>query len=136
MNKKLTSSLFPSQVTLLFFTNSIFLWSSSLLLRFVEGIMRPYHSSNQHKHFKKIKYNERAAPLFSTTKEYLTFYGTNNYKNSKNNPCAASIFNETDIFRIRYILLIYKEKRKEEKQIWIRTIILATQNSMNKKNVP
>ena len=35
--------------------------------------MRPYHSANQHKHFKKIKYNERAAPLFSTTKEYLTF---------------------------------------------------------------
>ena len=67
---------------------------------------------------------------------YLTFYDTSNYKNSKNNPCAASIFNETHIFRIGYIFLIYNEKRKEEKQIWIWTIILATQNSMNKKNAP
>ena len=54
-------------------------------------------------------------PLFSTTiKIYPTFYDTNNYKNSKYNSCAASIFNETNIFRREYSFLIYKEKRKEE----------------------
>ena len=43
-------------------------------------------------------------------------------------------FQWNHIFRREYSFLIYTEKRKEEK-IWIRTIILATQNSMNKKNV-
>ena len=55
-------------------------------------------------------------PLFSTTiKIYLTFYDTNNYKDGKYSSCAASIFNETHIFRREYSFLIYKEKRKEEK---------------------
>ena len=48
--------------------------------------MRPYHSSNQDKHFNKsnIMYdnNERAAPLLSTAeKKYLAFHDTNSYKN-------------------------------------------------------
>ena len=48
--------------------------------------MRPYHSSNQDKHFNKsnIMYdnNEGAAPLLSTTeKKYLAFHDTNSYKN-------------------------------------------------------
>ena len=64
----------------------------------------------------QIKYNEPAAPLFSTTEKiYLTFYDTNNYNNSKDNPCAAPNFNETHIFRSRYSFLIYTEKSKEEK---------------------
>ena len=64
----------------------------------------------------QIKYNELAAPLFSTTEKiYLTFCDTNNYKNGKYNSCAASIFSETHIFRREYSFLIYTEKRKEEK---------------------
>ena len=85
---------------------------SSFLLRFVEGIMR----LNQHKHFNKSKYDEPAAPLFSTSeKVYLTFYDTNNYKHGKYNSCAASIFNETHIFRREYSFLIYTEKRRKKK---------------------
>ena len=64
----------------------------------------------------QIKYNELAAPLFSTTEKiYLTFCDTNNYKNGKYNSCAASIFNEKHIFRREYSFPMYKEKRKEEK---------------------
>ena len=117
MNKKLTSSLFTSLVTLLFFTIQIFFFDlsmSSFLLRFVEDIMRSQHWSNQHKHFNKS--NIMNLPLFSTTIEiYLTFYDRNNYKNGKYNSCAASIFNEAHIFRREYSFLIYKEKRQEEK---------------------
>ena len=139
MNQKLTSSLFTSLVALLFSTNLIFLWSiddlslnSSFLLRFVEGIMRPYHSSNQHKHFNKSNIMN---VLFSTTKKiYLTFCDTNNSKNVKNNSWATSIFNKTHIFRSEYSFLIYTEKGKEEK-IWIRTIILPAENSVNKNTV-
>ena len=70
----------------------------SLIYRFVEGIMRSYHWSNQHKHFNKS--NVMNQPQFSTTEKlYLTFYDTNNYKNDKYNSCAVSVFNETHIFR-------------------------------------
>ena len=55
-------------------------------------------------------------PVFSTSEKiYLTFHDTNNCKNGKYNSCAASIFNETQIFRREYSFLIYKVKRKEEK---------------------
>ena len=43
-------------------------------------------------------------------------------------------FQWNKIFRSEYSFFIYTEKRKEEK-IWIRIIVLATQNSMNKKKV-
>ena len=141
MNKKLTSSLFSSLVTLIFFTNPIFLWSiddpslnSSFLLRFAEGIMRPYHSSNQHKHFNKSNIMNVLRYYSPRLKKYLTFRNTNNFKNGKNYSCVASIFNKTQFFRSECSFLIYTEKRKKEKN-WIRTIILATQNSMNQKNV-
>ena len=56
--QKTTSS--PFSWLVIFFTNWIFLWTiddpslnSSFLFQFVGGIMRPYHSSNQHKHFNK-----------------------------------------------------------------------------------
>ena len=133
MNKKLTSSLFKSLITLLFFTNSIFLLStiSSFLLRFVEDIMRSYNWSNQHKHFNKS--NIMNLPLFSITEKiYPTFYDTNNYKNGKYNSCTASVFNETHNFRREYSFLIFRKKGRKN---WIRTIILATQNSINKSNV-
>ena len=39
-----------------------------------------------------------------------------------------------NVFRSEYTFFIYTEKRKEEK-IWIWIIVLATQNSMNKKKV-
>ena len=140
MNKKLTSSLFSSLVTLLFFTYSIFLWSiddpslnSSFLLRFVEGKMRPYDSSNQHKHFNKSNIMNVLRHYSTRLKKNLIFHDTNNYKNGKNYSCGASIFNKTHIFRSEYSFLIYTEKKEEK--IWIRTIILATQNSTNKKNV-
>ena len=88
--------------------------NSSLLLRFVEGIVRPHDSSNQH--FNKSNITNvlhKYSPLLK--KIYLTFYDTNNYKNGKNNSCAASIFNETHIFRRESSILISTEKRKEEK---------------------
>ena len=56
-------------------------------------------------------------PLFSTTEKiYLTFYDTNNYKNGKNNSCAASIFNETHIFLEDNpaSLAIQKKERKKK----------------------
>ena len=100
-----------------FFTNSFFLsfddasLNSSFVLRFMEGIMRPYHSSNQQKKLQEIIYNERAALLFSTIgKKFLTFHETNNYKNGKNNSYAVFILNETQIFRSEYSFLIYTEK--------------------------
>ena len=133
MNKKLTSSLFKSLITLLFVTNSIFLLStiSSFLLRFVEGIMRSYNWSNQHKHFSKS--NIMNLPLFSMTEKiYPIFYDTNNYKNGNYNSCTASVFNETYNFRREYSFLIFRKKGRKN---WIRTIILATQNSINKSNV-
>ena len=40
-------------------------------------------------------------------KKNLTFHGTNNYKNGKTYSCAASIFNETNIFRSEYRFLIF-----------------------------
>ena len=43
-------------------------------------------------------------------------------------------FQWNTIFRSEYSFLIYTEKRKEEKN-WIQAVILATQNSMNQKNV-
>ena len=43
-------------------------------------------------------------------------------------------FQWNTIFRSEYSFLIYTEKRKEEKN-WIQAAILATQNSMNQKNV-
>ena len=43
-------------------------------------------------------------------------------------------FQWNTIFRSEYSFLIYTEKRKEGKN-WIQTVILATQNSMNQKNV-
>ena len=46
-------------------------------------------------------------------KKYI--YDTNNNKNGKYNSSAASIFNETHIFRREFSFLIYTEKRKEEK---------------------
>ena len=44
-------------------------------------------------------------------KKNLTFNDTNNYKNGKNSSCAASIFNETYIFRSERSFLIYTEKK-------------------------
>ena len=56
---------------------------------------------------------------------------TNNYKNGKNNPCAASIFNETHVFRKEYSFLIYTEKRKEEKNLNSNNhLVDTTQNSI------
>ena len=54
-------------------------------------------------------------PKFLKIQIIDTFYDTNNYKNGKYNPCAASIFNETNIFRREYGFLIYAENRKGEK---------------------
>ena len=63
----------------------------------------------------QIKYNEPAAPLFSTTEKiYLTFYDTNNYKNSKNRK-MPHLFSMKHIFRKEYGFLIYTEKRNKEK---------------------
>ena len=62
-------------------------------------------------------------------KKNLTFNDTNNYKNGKNSSCAASIFNETYIFRSERSFLIYTEKKEEK--IWIQTILLATLNDLN-----
>ena len=142
MNKKLTSSFFSSSVNLFFsLTNLIFHWSiddpslnSSLLLQFPEGIMRPYHSSNKHRHFNKSNIMNVLRHYSPRLKKNLTFHDTNIYKNDKNYSCTLSIFNETHIFRNKYSLLTYTEKRREEKN-WIWAIILATQNSMNRKNV-
>ena len=103
---------------------------SSFLLRFVEGIMR----LNQHKHFNKSKYNEPAAPPFSTSEKiYLTFYDTNNYKNSKYNH-VQHLFSMKHIFLEENTASLSIQK-KEGRKNWIRTIILATQNSFNKSNV-
>ena len=102
MNKKCTSSLFLSLVILLFFTNSIFLSSindpslnSFFLLPFVEGILRPYHSSNQHKHFNKSNIMNLLRHSSPRLKKNVTFHDTNNYKNGKIYSCAESIVNET-----------------------------------------
>ena len=137
MNKKLTSSLFPSLVTLPFFTNSFFLsiddpsLNSSFLLRFVEGIMRTYHSSNQHKYFNKSNIMNVLCHYSPRLKKiYLTFSDTNNYKNGK----MPHLFSIKHIFRSEYSFLNLYRKKKGRK-IWIRTIILAIENLMNKKNV-
>ena len=136
---KLTFSLFPSLVTLLFFTNSIFLWpiddpslNSSFILRFVEGIMRSYHSSNQHKHFSKSNIINALRHCSPRLKKNLTFHDPNNYKNGKHYS-LPHLFSIKHTFRSKYGFVIYTEKRKEEK-IWIGAIILVTQNSMNKNN--
>ena len=95
--------------------------------------MRPYHSLNQHKHFSKSNMNVLRHYSPRLRKIPNTFHDINNYKDSNNYSCAASIYNETHIFRGQISILIYTEKRKKEKNE-IRTIILATQNSMNKKS--
>ena len=57
--------------------------------------MRTYQSSNQHK---QIKYNERAAQLFSSIEKIYNIYDTNNYKNGKNGKMPH-------LFSIKHIFL-------------------------------
>ena len=95
--------------------------------------MRPYHSSNKHKNFSKSNIMNVLRHSSPRLKK-LTFHDTNIYKNDKDYSCAASIFNEAHIFRDECSLLTYSEERREEKNL-IRAIILATQNSVNRKNV-
>ena len=53
--------------------------------------------------------HKKALPLVKST--YITFY---DYKNSKNNPCAASIFNETIFLEVNIASLsIQKKERKK-----------------------
>ena len=47
---------------------------------------------------------------------------------------APFLFSMKYSFRNKCSLLTYTEKRSEEKN-WIRAIIMATQNSVNRKNV-
>ena len=86
---------------------------SSFFLRFLEGKMRSYHRSNQHKHFNKSDIMNLLCHYSPRLKKYI--YDTNNNENSKYNSCAASIFNETHVFRREFSFFIYTEKRKEEK---------------------
>ena len=115
MKKKLTSSLFTSLET--FSTNSIFLWSIDEFFPFtICGRQNEVLPLVKYNIMNQIKYNELAAPLFSTTEKiYLTFCDTNNYKNGKYNSCAASIFNETIFLEENTASLSIQKKERKRK---------------------
>ena len=65
-------------------------------------------------------------------KKNLTFHDTNIRMTRITH--APFLLSTKHSFRNKYRLLTYTEKRSEEKN-WIRAIIMATQNSVNRKNV-
>ena len=119
MNKKLTSSLFTSLVTWLFFHKFNFF----LIYRWVLSF---YHWSNQHKHFNK-----------SNIMNLLRHYSPRLTKSIQHFMIkiiirmASAITHVPHLFSMKHVFL---ENKKEEKT-WIRTFILATQNSINKSTL-
>ena len=85
---------------------------SSFLLQFLEGKMRSYHRSNQHKHFNKSDIMNRCATILHDWKNIFMIQIIIRMASITQ---VLHLFSMKHIFRREFSFLIYTEKRKEEK---------------------